>query len=130
MSIPIYGAMTRPDSPFEAIRQVKAGRIEWSGGPLEVTFETNEFTSLCPSTGQPDFNTVQISYQPDKYYIESKSMKFYFWAFRDYGIHCENLAKLICEQIVKAVEPNSCSVTVYQNPRGGVKLVSTYKLRK
>ena len=42
-----------------------------------VKFNCPEFTSLCPITGQPDFATIYISYIPDKYCVESKSLKLY-----------------------------------------------------
>ena len=122
--IPIHGSMTRPADPAEGLAEMIAGRIEWKGGKLSVRVETNEFTSVCPSTGQPDFNNIEIRYVPNEYYLESKTLKFYFWSFRDFGAHCETLADLICKDVVEAIDPFSCSVIVYQNPRGGVKIVS------
>ena len=47
-----------------------------------VKFNCPEFTSLCPITGQPDFATIYISYIPDKYCVESKSLKLYLFSFR------------------------------------------------
>ena len=46
-----------------------------------VKFNCPEFTSLCPITGQPDFATIYISYVPDKYMVESKSLKLYLFTF-------------------------------------------------
>ena len=40
-----------------------------------VHFKTNEFTCLCPLTGQPDFAHIFIKYIPDSLNIELKSLK-------------------------------------------------------
>jgi len=124
--IPIHGSMKRPAGPDVGIREVKDGRQNWTGGTLIVEITTEEFTSVCPTTGQPDFNHITIKYVPNKYYIESKTIKFYLWSFRDYGAHCETLAKLIGEQLFSAIEPKSIEVIVNQFPRGGVKIISKY----
>jgi len=38
-------------------------------------FAFPEFTCLCPVTGQPDFAIVMIDYVPNRWLIESKSLK-------------------------------------------------------
>ena len=43
-----------------------------------VTLSTEEFTCVCPMTGQPDFAKIKIQYIPDKKIVESKSLKLYF----------------------------------------------------
>lgn len=35
-----------------------------------VTLESEEFTSLCPKTGQPDFGTITVRYVPGNSVIE------------------------------------------------------------
>ena len=50
-----------------------------------IKFNCPEFTSLCPKTGQPDFATIYISYIPDQYMVESKSLKLYLFSFRNHG---------------------------------------------
>ena len=45
-----------------------------------IKFNCPEFTSLCPKTGQPDFATIYISYIPDQYMVESKSLKLYLFS--------------------------------------------------
>jgi len=122
--IPVYGSMSRPNHPDEGIEEVRNGRIEWNKGEIEITYVSDEFTSVCPKTGQPDFNKVIIKYIPDMYYIESKTMKFYLWAFRDYGIHCEKLAVKIAEDIKSSIECHSVTVVIEQKPRGGVGLTA------
>jgi len=128
--IPIHGNMTRPADPSDAIQEVEKGKVKWSGGNLKVSVSTEEFTSVCPTTGQPDFNTITIIYKPDKFYVESKTMKFYLWSYREHGAHCETLAKEIAEDIFSAIEPFSIEAIVNQFPRGGLKIISNYKKEK
>ena len=87
-----------------------------------VVMESDEVTSLCPITGQPDYETVIIEYKPDKLCIESKSLKLYFWSFREEGHFCEALASKILHDVQKACSPLWCKVTVIQKPRGGIKI--------
>ena len=42
-----------------------------------VELQTDEFTCLCPATGQPDFAEILIRYVPDQKIVESKSLKLY-----------------------------------------------------
>ena len=64
-----------------------------------VRFTTDEVTSMCPVTGQPDFSTVEIDYEPATRCIESKSLKLYLWGFRDQPIFAEGLAAAIAAEV-------------------------------
>jgi 7-cyano-7-deazaguanine reductase len=86
--------------------------------------ESDEFTSLCPVTGQPDWSTVIIEYAPRNRCIESKSLKLYLWSFREEGIFCEALADRIAADVFAACQPGWCRATVVQKPRGGIKITS------
>jgi len=89
-----------------------------------VKFETNEFTSLCPKTGQPDFQKVIIEYAPLRRCLESKSLKTYLWTFRQEGAFCEDLASIIAKDVFNKVKPKWVTVTIEQNPRGGIALTA------
>ncbi|HEY8391332.1 MAG TPA: preQ(1) synthase [Capillibacterium sp.] len=93
-------------------------------GVETVIMESDEVTSLCPVTGQPDWETVTIEYAPDQACIESKSLKLYLWSFREEGAFCEALASRIAHDVAAACHPFWVTVTVTQKPRGGVKLVA------
>lgn len=93
-------------------------------GVETVIMESDEVTSLCPVTGQPDWETVTIEYAPDQACIESKSLKLYLWSFREEGAFCEALASRIAHDVAAACQPSWVEVTVTQKPRGGVKLVA------
>ena len=90
----------------------------------EVTLTSDEFTSLCPVTGQPDFCTVTICYRPGKVCIESKSLKLYLWQFREEGVFCEALSSRICADVWNQIAPFAVTVTVEMRPRGGVAIRS------
>ena len=90
----------------------------------QVTFESNELTCLCPVTGQPDFNTIIIEFEPDELCIESKSLKLYLWSFREEAIFAEGLANAMAEDIFSAIQPLWVKITIAQNIRGGLQLTT------
>lgn len=93
-------------------------------GVRKVVLESDEVTSLCPVTGQPDWETVRIEFVPGPYCIESKSLKLYLWAFREEGHFCEALSARIAHDIYEAASPLWVKVTVCQRPRGGITITA------
>ena len=87
-----------------------------------VMLNCPEFTSLCPKTGQPDFAEIRISYIPDKYIVESKSLKLYLFSFRNHGDFHEDCANIIMKDLVKLLEPRYIEVTGIFTPRGGISI--------
>ncbi len=87
-----------------------------------VTFRTEELTSVCPVTQQPDLSTLVISYEPDELCIESKSLKLYLWGFRDRAVFAEALAAEIASEVMDTASPKRVTVTLTQRPRGGIGL--------
>ena len=55
---------------------------------IEITYP--EFTSVCPRTGQPDFGTLTLRYQPAKKCVELKSLKFYLQSYRKDSTACHD----------------------------------------
>lgn len=88
----------------------------------EVTIQTDEFTCLCPATGQPDFAKLTINYIPHNRIVESKSVKLYLWSYRDQGIFHEHATNTILDDLVNVLEPRWCKVTAEFSVRGGIKL--------
>ena len=74
-------------------------------GCTRVVFSTDEVTSLCPVTHQPDVSSVRISYVPAARCIESKSLKLFLWGFRDRHIFAEALAVEIADEVWETVRP-------------------------
>ena len=87
-----------------------------------VTLSTDEFTCLCPATGQPDFADLTIEYIPDRKIVESKSLKLYLWSFRNQGVFNEHVANVILDDLVAALSPKWCKVSADFAVRGGIAI--------
>ena len=84
-----------------------------------------EFTSVCPKTGQPDFATIRVSYIPKERCVETKSLKLYFFAYRNDGAFMESITNTILEDLVAVCSPKWMRVVGEFNSRGGVALTTT-----
>ncbi len=91
-----------------------------SGRNMEIVTTTNEFTSVCPFSGLPDFAKVTILYVPDKYCLELRSLKYYLLSYRDVGIWYEHLVNKMLKDLVFACRPRRMEVMIECNPRGGI----------
>jgi len=85
-----------------------------------IRIDTPEFTCLCPLTGQPDFANIQLEYIPDQQCLELKSLKLYFWSYRDQGAFHEAVTNRILSDLVEAISPRFMRVSADFNVRGGV----------
>ncbi|GAA0466473.1 preQ(1) synthase [Alkalibacillus silvisoli] len=121
--LPRSGPMPRPENVNEGRAILKDEAFE-APNVQTITFKALEFTAVCPKTGQPDFGQVEITYTPNEKCIESKSLKFYLWSYRDEGAYCESLAAQIADDFIYAIDPLSVEVTVYQSARGGIELTT------
>ena len=90
-----------------------------------VRLETDEFTAICPMTGQPDFATIRVEYIPDQRILESKSFKLYIWSFRNEGVFHEHVTNVILDDLVTALDPHWCRVTGEFAVRGGIGITVT-----
>lgn len=88
-----------------------------------------EFTSVCPKTGQPDFATITLRYIPDRVCLELKSLKLYYFAFRDRGIYFEAVINEILDDIVAVCAPRYAEVMGDFNVRGGIGTTVTAEYR-
>jgi len=108
-----------PASPAEAQLETFANltrRKFW------IHFETGDFTSLCPITGQADFAKIEIDYVPGKLCVESKSLKFYLASFRNERAFNEAITNRILDDFVRACAPRKAIVTAAFSARGGIAL--------
>ncbi len=110
----LLGRKAQPSKKLEAFPNRAPGRY------YLVTLETNEFTCLCPVTGQPDFATIKVEYVPDEKILESKSFKLYLWSYRNEGVFHEHVVNLILDDLVAALDPHYIKVTGVFNIRGGI----------
>ncbi|GMV99238.1 MAG: NADPH-dependent 7-cyano-7-deazaguanine reductase [Candidatus Hydrogenedentota bacterium] len=90
------------------------------GDPMQIVTTTDEFTSVCPFSGLPDFARVTITYVPDRVCLELRSLKYYLMSYRDVGIWYEHLVNRMLDDLVKAAQPKSMEVVIACNPRGGL----------
>src|SRR5438128_1984747 len=91
------------------------------GRNYEIEFTFPEFTSLCPVTGQPDFATIILTYIPNKLCIEMKSLKLYFFSFRNKGIFYEAVTNTILDDLVATLKPREMTVVGEFAVRGGTE---------
>ncbi len=102
---------------------------EYPGKLIEIVISTEEFTSVCPFSGLPDFGKLTIRYIPDKKCIELKSLKYYLLSYRNVGIFYEHVVNRILEDLVKVCDPINMKVEAEFTVRGGLKttVIAEYK---
>lgn len=105
--------IARPRTILEAFENPRPGR------DYEIKFTFSEFTSVCPVTGQPDFATITITYTPAKRCVEMKSLKLYFFAYRNKGIFYEGVVNTILDDLVATLQPKRMTVVGDFAVRGG-----------
>jgi 7-cyano-7-deazaguanine reductase len=87
-----------------------------------IRFDAEDFTSLCPVTGQPDFAALEIEYVAHKRCIETKSLKFYLSSYRNCAAFNEEVANRILEDLVTACAPKWMRVVGRFASRGGISV--------
>jgi len=110
----ILGREAKPSKKLEAFPNRTPDRF------YLVVLESDEFTCLCPMTGQPDFATIRVQYIPDQKIVESKSFKLYLWSFRDEGVFHEHAVNQMLDDLVELLDPHWCRVSGAFNVRGGI----------
>ena len=105
--------------------------VEVFPAPANVTtvrFTTDEVSSMCPVTEQPDLSNVVIEYAPAGWCVESKSLKLYLWGFRDRPVFAEAMAAEIAGEMMTTAKPRWVTVTLTQRPRGGIEVQAVARL--
>jgi len=108
---------TRPSKQIEIFKNPYPRR------DYDIEIDCPEFTCLCPKTGQPDFATIRVSYVPDEFCVELKSLKLYLWNYRNEGAFHEAVTNKILDDLVKAVKPRHMSIEADFFVRGGLHTV-------
>jgi 7-cyano-7-deazaguanine reductase len=85
-----------------------------------IQFQIPEFTCNCPLTGQPDFAHFTIDMVADQLCIELKSLKMYFWSYRNEGAFHEKVTNTILDDIVRVTKPRFVRITAKWYVRGGI----------
>lgn len=84
--------------------------------------ERDEFTSLCPKTGQPDQAKMEIIYVPNDLCVESKSLKLYLMSFRMSGEFHEDVCNRIANDLFAILKPKYLRVYGDFAARGGLAI--------
>lgn len=92
---------------------------------VDIVTTTDEFTSVCPFSGLPDFATVTITYTPQEHCIELRSLKYYLMSYRNVGIWYEHLVNRMLDDLVKACKPKHMKIEIACKPRGGLSSTVT-----
>jgi len=111
-----------PDHPDQARLETFANRF--AKRDYWITFDCEEFTSLCPVTNQPDFGVIRIRYVADKLCVESKSLKLYLFAYRNFNTFHEEAVNRILDDFVAACKPRYAEVEGVFRPRGGIAITA------
>ena len=109
--------MQRPSEPSKELQTFPNPAPE---NDYTIRITVPEFTCLCPLTGQPDFANFLIEYVPEENCVELKSLKMYFWSFREEGGFHEKLTNEILRTLVDATQPRFMRLTANWNVRGGI----------
>ena len=104
--------------------------------PTEAAYEQKilipEFTFLGVAN-QPDYGEVLLTFYPNEWTIELKSLKVYKDAFRSAMASYERLANVVFDDLMAAYEPRRLRLMMRLRPRGGISscltIDSDWKIR-
>lgn len=111
--------------PYDAEPMPDSSLLETFSNPAEQAYViehvSEEFTSVCPMTGHPDFASVILRYSPGKTCVELKSLKLYYQSFRNEGIYYEAVTNLIRDDLTKLMNPIWLQLMTQWRGRGGIR---------
>ena len=110
----ILGKKAKPSKTLETFPNRSPGRY------YLVTLATDEFTCVCPATGQPDFADLFLEYVPDQKCVELKSLKLYLWSYRNEGAFHEKATNEILADLVALLSPRFLEIDAKWFVRGGI----------
>jgi len=115
--------------PFQGPEAIDVGVLECfeyeyadstPGGNVRIVTTTDEFTSVCPFSGLPDFAQVTIIYTPTQYCLELRSLKYYLMSYRNVGLWYEHMVNRMLGDLVNACKPKHMKIEIACKPRGGL----------
>ena len=89
---------------------------------------SEEFTSVCPKTGHPDFAHIILRYEPAAVCVELKSLKMYYQSYRNAGIFYEAVTNRLRDDLAQSMTPAWMQVITVWSGRGGIRsrIVASY----
>jgi 7-cyano-7-deazaguanine reductase len=96
--------------------------------PFVIEHVAEEFTSVCPKTGHPDFGVVTLRFEPTPasdggVCVELKSLKLYLQSFRNEGIFYEAVTNRIAADLAGLLKPVWLQVMTEWSGRGGIRSI-------
>ena len=88
-------------------------------GSYEHKIETPELTFLG-ANDQPDFGDVTIWFYADEHTIELKSLKQYFYDWRNIHVSYERIINCMWNDIMDTFQPDRLRIEIKFNTRGGI----------
>lgn len=94
--------------------------------PFVIEHVNEEFTSVCPVTGHPDFGSITLVYEPKGAKaggtcVELKSLKLYYQSFRNEGIYYEAVTNKIRDDLAALMKPAWLLIRTDWRGRGGIR---------
>jgi 7-cyano-7-deazaguanine reductase len=121
----LLGRDAKPSKKLETFpNRAPAGRF------YTVSLATDEFTCVCPATGQPDFARITVRYVPDQRILESKSLKLYLWSYRNEGVFHEHVVNRILDDLQGVLDAHWIEVVGAFHVRGGIAITVTASAEK
>jgi len=117
-------------SPSPSHQDLDVVTNEYQDRDYIIEISIPEFNCVCPKTSLPDFGTINITYVPNQYIIELKSLKLYIVKFRNMGIFHEHVTNYILDDLKKVAQPKKISVVGDFHPRGGIKTIIRSEWKK
>ena len=101
-----------------------------SDSPFVIEHVSDEFTSVCPVTGHPDFGSIVLRYEPRAgrdggVCVELKSLKLYYQSFRNEGAFYETVTNVIRDHLADLMDPVWLEIETRWKGRGGIRSVIT-----
>lgn len=109
--------------PFESVDHIRTDFLEtfpYAGVRQYITYDTKEFSAVCPFSGLPDIARIAIEYIPNNMCLELKSLKYYYLSFRNVGIYQEAVTDRVFKDLYAVLSPTYLKVTTIYNTRGGI----------
>ncbi|MEM1026864.1 MAG: preQ(1) synthase [Planctomycetota bacterium] len=110
-----------PDASLLECFESPAPIVDGSARDFVIEHVSEEFTSVCPKTGHPDFGHVTLRYVPGDRCVELKSLKLYYQSFRNEGIFYEAVTNRIADDLQQAMQPNWMLLQTDWKGRGGIR---------
>jgi len=92
----------------------------YKGARQYITYDTKEFSAVCPFSGLPDYGQLIVEYIPNDTCVELKSLKYYIMSYREVGIYQEDATNRLFKDLWELMTPEFLKITTVYNTRGGI----------